>query len=235
MSETITCYRFVTDDLKSQNGDEQWTIGEWKKANGELELCKTGLHACKTPYQSLNYVYGNRWFKAEARGRILEGDDKFCSSEMRLVKEIPITVIHQWAIDCAYRVLPIYEQEYPNDMRPRRALEAKQAWINNPCEETAWATKDAASDAWDTTWNVWIAARNVWVAAKRAADAATAAVDWVAKYAAKHAACYAWCAVKSAADAAAWATAEATTYVAEVKWQRKHLEELIQKTMEDNT
>jgi len=182
MGNTITCYRFVTDDLKSQKGDEQWVVGEWKKVEGELDLCKTGLHACRTAYQSLNYVYGTRWFKAEARGTILEGDDKFCSSEMRLVKEIPIKVIHQWAIDCAYRVLPIYEQQHPDDDRPRRALEAKQAWIDNPCEET------------------------VGVAA--------------------------WVAAGVAARAAAWAVAWAAADAAEVKWQQRHLETLIQEAVE---
>ncbi len=35
-----------------------------------------------------------------------------------------------WAIDCAKRVLPYFEQEYPEDCRPRKALETLQIWIN---------------------------------------------------------------------------------------------------------
>src|SRR5690606_10116154 len=35
-----------------------------------------------------------------------------------------------WAIDCAGRVLPYFEAAYPDDQRPRRALEALQAWID---------------------------------------------------------------------------------------------------------
>jgi len=152
MSDTITCYRFVTDDLRSQKGDEKWVIGEWKKVDDELKMCKVGLHACKTAYQSLNCVFGTRWFKAEARGTILEGDDKFCASEMRLVKEIPIKVIHQWMVDCAYHVLPIFEQQCPNDIRLRKALEAKQAGIDNPCEETFQAVQIAWTAAWVAAW-----------------------------------------------------------------------------------
>jgi len=214
MSESITCYRFVTEDLRSENGDEQWSIGEWKKVDGELELCRVGLHACRTPYQSINYVYGTRWFKAEARGNILEYFDKFCASEMRLIKEIPITVIHQWMVDCAYRVLPIYEQQHPEDNRPRKALEAKQAWIDNPCEETA----RAAKAAWDAVKTADDAAWAAWAAVKTADDAAWAA--WAASVATK---ATAWDAAKDAdAIVVAWD---------EWKWQSEHLEELIQETV----
>ena len=35
-----------------------------------------------------------------------------------------------WAIDCAERVLPYFEGKYPEDHRPRRAIETLQTWIN---------------------------------------------------------------------------------------------------------
>jgi hypothetical protein len=35
-----------------------------------------------------------------------------------------------WAIDCVERVLPHFEQKYPEDHRPRNAIEALQAWMN---------------------------------------------------------------------------------------------------------
>jgi hypothetical protein len=35
-----------------------------------------------------------------------------------------------WAIDCATRVLPYFEEKYPQDHRPRQALETLQTWIN---------------------------------------------------------------------------------------------------------
>lgn len=34
-----------------------------------------------------------------------------------------------WAADCAERVLPLFEQAYPNDDRPRTAIEACRAWV----------------------------------------------------------------------------------------------------------
>jgi hypothetical protein len=34
-----------------------------------------------------------------------------------------------WAIDCAERVLPYFEEKYPQDPRPRQAIETLQEWI----------------------------------------------------------------------------------------------------------
>jgi hypothetical protein len=34
-----------------------------------------------------------------------------------------------WAIDCAERVMPYFEDNYPEDRRPREAIETLQTWI----------------------------------------------------------------------------------------------------------
>jgi hypothetical protein len=34
-----------------------------------------------------------------------------------------------WAIDCAERVMPFFEETYPDDQRPRHAIEALQRWL----------------------------------------------------------------------------------------------------------
>lgn len=34
-----------------------------------------------------------------------------------------------WAMDRAERVLPYFEEKYPNDDRPRKAVEAARAWV----------------------------------------------------------------------------------------------------------
>jgi hypothetical protein len=36
-----------------------------------------------------------------------------------------------WACDCAERALPYFENKYPQDNRPRRAIEAGRAWVNS--------------------------------------------------------------------------------------------------------
>ena len=34
-----------------------------------------------------------------------------------------------WAADCAERVLPLFEKAYPNDNRPRKAIEECRTWV----------------------------------------------------------------------------------------------------------
>jgi len=80
------------------------------------------------------------------------------------------------AIGFAEKALPVWEREYPEDMRPREAIEAAKEWLSNPSEETAAHAAEAAAHA------AYAAAH----AAARAADAAYAAAH--AAYAAAHAA-----------------------------------------------
>jgi hypothetical protein len=152
MMKTVKGYRFVTDDLQSEHGNTQWEIGKWQKLDNDepLALCQNGFHASQKPIDSLNYVFGTRWFTCEARGKILKDDDKFCAIEMRLVNEIPNRVIEQFAIDCAWRILPIFEQEYPNDKRPRLAIKAARQYLKFPTQENLdklTAARAAAGDA----------------------------------------------------------------------------------------
>jgi hypothetical protein len=39
-------------------------------------------------------------------------------------------ILAVWAVDCAERVLPYFEEKYPEDNRPRNAIETLQTWIN---------------------------------------------------------------------------------------------------------
>ncbi|MEK6967054.1 MAG: putative immunity protein [Nanoarchaeota archaeon] len=39
-------------------------------------------------------------------------------------------IIAVWAADCAERVLPYFEEKYPKDNRPRKAIEACREWAD---------------------------------------------------------------------------------------------------------
>ena len=92
--KTIIGFKFIRDDMTSENGNQKWEIGKWySMPKNKLELCEKGFHACLTPQQSLNFIYGHKWFQIEAKGKIIFSDEndlepKFVASEMRLVKEI---------------------------------------------------------------------------------------------------------------------------------------------------
>jgi hypothetical protein len=47
-----------------------------------------------------------------------------------LVNKTDQKTLAVWAIDCAIRVLPFFEEKYPQDSRPRQALAVLQAWID---------------------------------------------------------------------------------------------------------
>ncbi|HEY6286202.1 MAG TPA: hypothetical protein VIX20_11105 [Ktedonobacteraceae bacterium] len=49
---------------------------------------------------------------------------------LKLIKDTDHKTLAFWAIDCAERVLPYFEEKYPEDHRPRQAIEALQAWIH---------------------------------------------------------------------------------------------------------
>jgi len=212
MGGSVKCFRFVTENLKSQSGDIQWIPGEWVKHEGPLSLCKSGLHASRDPLDSLNYVYGDRWYLAEARGKIVENKDKFCASEMRIVKEIPLTVIQRFAIDCAERMLKSFEEKYPEDRRPREAIEAARRCLEDPTEENRSAARLAA---WSAAW------LTAGLAAGSAAESAARLAAWLTAWSAAESA------ARLAAWSAAWLTAGLAAWSAEKKWQRSHLKKLI--------
>ena len=99
----------------------------------------------------------------------------------------------KWALACASRWLSIFESRYPYDLRPRKALEAAEAWLNNPSSENR---VKARADAY-----------NAFTAAA-AADAARAAADAAAlsAYAAATASAYAGIAAADVAALSARAT-----------------------------
>jgi hypothetical protein len=48
---------------------------------------------------------------------------------VELVGRTDQKILAAWAIECAERVLPYFESRFPEDRRPRQALDTLQAWI----------------------------------------------------------------------------------------------------------
>ena len=49
---------------------------------------------------------------------------------VELMKKTDHKTLAIWAMECAERVLPYFEEKYPEDNRPRQALETLQEWID---------------------------------------------------------------------------------------------------------
>ena len=114
--------------------------------------------------------------------------------------------IRLFSADCAELVLPIYEKQYPDDNRPRLAIQAAIDYANGLITyEELYAARDAAKDAGDAAWD----------AARIAANAAAAWAAWDAArgavWAARGASDAAWDAARIAANAAREAAREAAS------------------------
>ena len=118
-----------------------------------------------------------------------------------------------YAVYAAEQVIDIFEKEFPDDKRPREAIEAAKRCIENPSDENKKEAANAASAAGSASdsasdWAAWAAdsaALSAWSAssaAARAADNAALAADRAAARAAALAADRAACAAYWAAWAA---------------------------------
>ena len=151
-------YKFLHNfdgELRSDSGDCTWQIGEWQELPGDPVLCRYGFHCSEKPLDALKYVAGSVLAMVEVGGVSATGIDKSCWQRMRIVQA------WRWdekdnarlAIFAAEQVLPIFEKEYPEDPRPRKAIEAAKEYVLASA-----AARDAARDAMFDKINGWMEA-----------------------------------------------------------------------------
>jgi hypothetical protein len=49
---------------------------------------------------------------------------------VNLIDKTDKKILALWAIDCAERILPYFEEKYPKDNRPRNAIKTLKTWID---------------------------------------------------------------------------------------------------------
>ena len=139
---------------------------------------------------------------------------------VELVKKSDHRLLAIWAADCAERVLPYFEQAYPEDTRPRQAIEACREWARTgvfrmaDVRRTSLAAHTAARDVIENT-----AARSAARAAGQAMATAHVPTHAIA------AAIYAATAVRDATNS----TNAGIATTQERDWQYQHLLSLIEK------
>ena len=166
-------YKFLTEDNKGRYSGFDFTEylpadqpGKWLPKVDKLEMCKSGYHACKKA-DVFEWLEA-QMYEVEFSGKKLKGDNKDCAQEMRFIRKIESyndKTLRLFACWCVEEVLPIYEKEYPNDNRPRSAIEVAKRYANGKAtKDELYAARDAARDA------AWDAARDAaWDAARAAA------------------------------------------------------------------
>ena len=143
-------YKFLRTGLKSKYDGSPWKLGEWRKVNSPCEPC-VGLNASRNIVDALSYVQGEILAKVKYKGATIDSGDKLTCEHMRILRTWKWTKEHsvRLAVYAARQVLSIYEEEYPGDDRPRRAIEAAEAYLKDPSNKTARAARAvyAAADA----------------------------------------------------------------------------------------
>ena len=161
-------YKFLNQKGKSivsAHGSLKWKVGEWNTVNEDkLDICGYGLHASKKVYQAFSYVHGDVLALVEVKGKSIKQDDKECWSEMRIVKAYKWTKADSVALSIfsAELCLKEFEKLYPDDKRPREAIEAARAVLAHDTAKNRGAAESAARSA-------------AWSAAESAAESARSA------------------------------------------------------------
>src|SRR5665213_719133 len=111
--------------MKSAHGKVDWNVGDGRKLDGVLDICSNGYHASEKPLDTMGSVNCEIMAKVEVREKSIKQDDKQAWTEMRIAKA------YEWkkedsvalSIFAAELCIRNFERVYPDDKRPREAIE----------------------------------------------------------------------------------------------------------------
>jgi len=146
----MRAYWFFGDTLR--DGRPIPPNGEWLIHEGEIELCKSGLHASVHPLDALTYAPGPNLALVELRGDIQHGNDKCVAQQRRIIKRFDATELllecsRQFALDVIHLwdappVVRQYLETGDVSLRGKARAAAREA----AAEAAAWAARTAQRD-----------------------------------------------------------------------------------------
>ena len=222
---SMTYYKVLAEGGSAcHGGSGKWHLpkgkrpGKWMPKLTDITPCQRGYHL--VTLEQLPQWLGATIWVAEGRGEHIKESDKHVFSQARLLCKVDAwneRTARIFVCDCAERVLPIFEREYPNEKAPRNAIETARRFADGKAtsDELAAARDAARAAARDAAWD---AARG---AAGDAAWAAAGDAAWGAAWAA------AWAVARAVARDAAWDAALAAAGAAERAWQSIRLAEIL--------
>ena len=135
-------YHFTSDKLR--DGRPVPPIGEWLEHEGDVIICKSGLHASQHPFDALTYAPGHLLHKVIVEGDIVKQDDKFAGRRRKIVATIDAEdLLRKFARMCALDVIDKWDA--PDVVV--RYLKTGDESLRSTARAAAWAAARAA--AWD--------------------------------------------------------------------------------------
>lgn len=105
-------YKFLRRGSIAPFSRHVWRIGEWVKAEGELDACTNGVHLCRQA--DLPYWLADELWEVDVAGDRIEHEQKVVVRRARLrarVDDWPSPIGRRFATDCAWRVRDLVVDE----------------------------------------------------------------------------------------------------------------------------
>jgi len=196
MTDTIRAYHWVGKKLR--DGRPVPRDGAWLTHSGPVDMCHSGLHASRHPFDALQYAPGHVLCLVECEGVVSEAPDKLVCRRRRILRRRDMTGYLRWfARSQALSVVHLWDAP---DVVLDWLMSGDETLRDAACAAVRAAARAAAANsAWAAAWDA------AWDAVRAAAWDAAWDAAWAAVWAAVRAA--AW----DAARDAAWAAARAAT------------------------
>jgi hypothetical protein len=187
---TELAYHFVGDTLR--DGSPIPPDGVWEEFDGAVEMCKSGLHASRHPFDALLYAPGPTLRLVEVEQVQQEISDKLVCRRRRTVVKIDATpLVMEFARWCALQVIHLWDapevvkcyletgdESFRDAARnATRAAAGGDAWVAWAAVNATWAAANAAWAAWYAARSAGHAARDAWAAWYAARSGGHAARD----------------------------------------------------------
>ena len=168
----MKAYWFSRDDGTTENQRVPVAVGRTDTFDGTPIPCKCGLHSSPTPFDALQYACGARlWEVGIPDDSVPHGcpTDKHAGKWRTPLRSVDLrAVMVEFSCRQAEGVLCLFEKQFPDDSRPRQAIETARRHIEG--KATDFELSAAGSAAWSAAWSAADAAeRAAWSAAESAA------------------------------------------------------------------
>ena len=139
-------YHFVGDKLR--DGRPLPEDGEWLVHDGPVEMCESGLHASRDPFDALAYAPGATLCLVECDDIVAEHCDKLVCRRRRIVKRIDATdLLRTFARRCALDVIHLWDAPAVVREYLETGDESKRDAAWDAARDAAWAAAGAAQRA----------------------------------------------------------------------------------------